>query len=326
MAFNAYVTVDELVSDSVLDVDSATDATRLLRIIEAVSVQIDRYVKRHFYSFTDTKLLDGPDIFRDTDFFPDDFVFINYRLTKNRTLRGSIFRALNIDDLVVLTGLGIEFDTDRNGTFDTVLSSVTPDFFLIPNNGDPANPENQESRPFTQIVMNTDFGGVTRIPFGKRVVRITGRWGYWEHLELTSLLTDGAIPDAVATTITIDSNSPSIIERGHTILIESEQMYVSATPSGTTLTVRRGLNGTTAVTHPDDRPINLYLYPDPVREATILQTGRLWSRKDTAFSTMVGLPETGQMSVERRGLDMDVKQLLTFYRNRGRAGHRMLVI
>ena len=50
MAFYAYVTVDELVSDSVLDVDNAADAIRLLRLIEAVSVQIDRYLKRHFYS------------------------------------------------------------------------------------------------------------------------------------------------------------------------------------------------------------------------------------------------------------------------------------
>lgn len=331
MAFNAYITVDELVSTSVLDIQNAEDAIRLLRLIEAVSLQLDRFTKRHFYSFEDTKFFDGPDIFRDSNFFPDDFVFINQRLTRNRILRNSRFRVLQIDDLIALSGLGIEFDTQRSGVFDTALSEVIPDFFLLPHNGDPANADNQESRPFTQVFMNTDFGEVTRIPFGKRVVRITGKWGYWEHLEPTALLTNGAIVDATVTTITIDSNPvtpPALraIRRGHTILIDLEQMYVEDTPTDTTLLVRRGLNNTTPASHLDDSVISKYLYPDAIREATILQTGRLWGRKDTAFSTMIGLPGTGQMEIERLGIDADVQQLVQFYRKRERETRRMLVL
>lgn len=327
MAFNAYVTVDELVSNAVLDIESAADAIRLLRLIEAVSLQVDEFVKRHFYALEDTKFFDGPDIFRDSNFFPDDFVFINQRLTRNRILRNSRFRVLQIDDLIALSGLGIEFDTQRSGVFDTALSEVTPDFFLLPHNGDPTNSNKQESRPFTQVFMNTDFGEVTRIPFGKRVVRITGRWGFWEHIEPTNLLTDGAIADATVTTITIDSNPvPRTIGRGNTILIDTEQMYVESIPTDTTLRVRRGLNNTTAAAHADDAVISLYLYPDPVREATILQTSRLWGRKDTGFSTMIGLPETGQMMVERDGLDADVRQLLQSYRKRERERRRMAIL
>ena len=50
--------------------------------------------------------------------------------------------------------------------------------------------------------------------------------------------------------------------------------------SGNVLTVERGLNGTTAVTHADGSDLMVMGYPAAVSEATLLIAGRLFSRKD----------------------------------------------
>ena len=99
---------------------------------------------------------------------------------------------------------------------------------------------------------------------------------------------------------------------GETILIESEQLYISAI-STNDLTVERGVNGTTAAAHNDVTDISVYRYPEEVVEACLLQTSRLWKRKDSGFSDSVGLPQTGSFKVYR-GLDPDVRHLLSPYR------------
>ena len=50
-----------------------------------------------------------------------------------------------------------------------------------------------------------------------------------------------------------------------------------------------------------------------VAEACLLQTSRLWKRKDSGFADSVGLPQTGTFKVYR-GLDPDVRHLLSPYR------------
>ena len=80
-----------------------------------------------------------------------------------------------------------------------------------------------------------------------------------------------------------------------------------------TLTVVRGVNGTTAASHSGGAAIDIYEYPGPIVEATIFQTGRLWRRKDSAFSSATGFPETGRANVSNR-LDPDVMLLLGQYR------------
>ena len=119
-----------------------------------------------------------------------------------------------------------------------------------------------------------------------------------------------AIADAATTSVTVSSRTD--VEAGHTILIDSEQMYVQSYSSNT-LTVVRAVNGTAAASHGAASPIDIYEYPGPIVEAAIIQTARLWRRKDSAFSGSAGFPETGQVRVAS-GLDPDVRFLLGLIR------------
>ncbi|MCH8897292.1 MAG: hypothetical protein IIC33_03250 [Chloroflexi bacterium] len=62
---------------------------------------------------------------------------------------------------------------------------------------------------------------------------------------------------------------------GQSLLIESEQLYVTAITAND-LTVERGINGTLAVVHPDGADVSLYRYPGSVLEACLLLASRLW--------------------------------------------------
>lgn len=52
--------------------------------------------------------------------------------------------------------------------------------------------------------------------------------------------------------------------------------------------------------------------PEPIHEAAIIQTCRLYKRKDSAFQDVVGTPELGTFNVYK-ALDPDVKQMLKQY-------------
>ncbi len=116
-----------------------------------------------------------------------------------------------------------------------------------------------------------------------------------------------AAPGFDAGEIEVDVASGAALAVGQTILVESEQMYITAI-STNTLTVRRGVNGTTAAAHATDTDVYVCLYPDCVREATIIQTSRLWRRSDAPFG-VTGSGEFGQGSLIAR-IDPDVKLLL----------------
>ena len=64
------------------------------------------------------------------------------------------------------------------------------------------------------------------------------------------------------------------VEAGHTVLIDSEQLFVRSY-AGNTLTVDRGVNGTAASAHGAGSAIDVYEYPGPVAEATIILAARL---------------------------------------------------
>ena len=123
-------------------------------------------------------------------------------------------------------------------------------------------------------------------------------------------INEGSGCSATDTTLTVTDGSKFAV--GQTILIGSEQLYITAI-STNDLTVVRGVNGTTPASHAHNSDISIYRYSRPVVEACLMQTFRLWKRKDSGFASTVGLPQTGVFGVFR-GLDPDVKQLLSAYR------------
>lgn len=138
----------------------------------------------------------------------------------------------------------------------------------------------------------------------RKAVEVAGKWGYEETTQASSATVNGNHSAAVTTLAVSDGTQ---LSAGDTLLIESEQVYVSAV-SGNNLTVRRGVNGTTAASHSDGTAIAAVTYPPAVREACLLQAARRWMRRDPAFATVNGLP--GAQDARVAGIDPDVLALL----------------
>ena len=275
---NAYVSLNTLKSSGVLNI-SGTGVDKRLRVLaENVSRMADRYCNRHFYVLSATRKFDGA---------------------------GTL--GLLVPDLISVDSSGLKTDDDKDRTFETTWSAT--DYLLLPSNADPTTAGNPQSRPYVGVEADVDAGTKSTFPAGREAVQIAGQWGWWRHLKRATE-TANAIADATTTSVTVSSRSD--VEAGHTLLIDSEQLYVRSY-SGNTLTVLRGVNGTTAAAHSGGAAIDIYEYPGPIIEATIIQTSRLWARKDSSFANVTGFPDTGQMKVSHR-LDPDLTLLLGQYR------------
>lgn len=246
----------------------------LLELLNATSRQIDRFCNRKFYVLYGTKYFDGSS------------------------------DPLNIDDLLSIDTSGFDLDEDADATYSSAVA--TTDYYLYPYNEFP--------KTKVKISPNGDYGGFAGGI--KKGVRIVGNWGYGEsatpYSDSEDEVEDTGGITATATSITVadaDNFSP-----GQTILIESEQCYISAyDTTGNTITVTRAVNGTTGATHAKDKTIYIYVYPGDISEACLIQTMRWWKRKDTAFADVIGVPELGAITAFK-GLDPDVKLILNGYR------------
>ena len=254
---NSYVTVDLLKSSSVLDITGSGDDARLRGVLENVSRQIDRYCNRHFYAASLTKKFDG-----------------------------SGTQRLLVPDLISIDSSGLKTDDNKDRMFESTWA--TTDYLLLPSNADPTTAGNPQSRPYTVAEVDTDAGTKADWPAGRQTVQIAGQWGWWRHLKRAS----ETATVANSTTTTLTASAATDVEVGHSLLLESEQVYVTAI-SGTTYTITRGVNGTTAASHSGGTAIDIYEYPGPIIEAVIIQAARLWRRKDATFASPVGFPETG---------------------------------
>ena len=132
--------------------------------------------------------------------------------------------------LLSVTTLKTDLDGDR--TYETTWA--TTDYDLLPLNA--AN----EEKPFWEIAKAPN--GVQSFPIKVRGVEIVGKWGYFEDLVRVTSLLDGA-PTAAALTVVVDNEAD--FEVLQTILVDSEQMYITAvsTDSSHTLTVERESTG-----------------------------------------------------------------------------------
>lgn len=203
---------------------------------------------------------------------------------------------LDIDDLLAVTTL--KTDTDDDYSYDE--SWATTDYALWPFNAV------VDGQPYTRVLTKPNG---TRVfsPLSDQSVQIVGRWGYNRTLERISSLLNGALT-STATSMTIDSGPD--LEELDTLLIDSEQIYVTAV-QGNTITIVRGVNGTTGASHLDNAVIDRYKYPATIVKACRLQATRLFMR-DKAPLGVLGGPDTGYVRMKSE-LDPDVLQLLGDY-------------
>lgn len=172
------------------------------------------------------------------------------------------------EDLASITTLLV--DDDANGTYELTLVENT-DFWVERENDLDTN------TPITLLRLNPDATTIQIYswPTRKRAIKLTGLWGYSYELEDTTIDTAEAL-DTSETDVTVSATAASLIFPGDTIVIDSEQMAVTAVAS-VTLTVVRAINGTTAAAHDTAASVYVRRYPRDVERAVAADAGRmLW--------------------------------------------------
>ena len=228
-----------------LGITGTSDDTKLLFYLEAASRIIDSETNRHFYIESETRYFDGAS-------------------------------PLPIDDLLSITT--IKIDEDGDGTFESTLT-VTTDYLLYPLNKYP--------KTEIKLAISSGYGS-----FGnaKKGCEIDGLFGYGDGLSATPYIDSGdeveddggisAVDDLIDVT-DADNLSP-----GQTVLIESEQCYISGfDTSGNTITVTRGVNGTTAATHAKDTTIYIYDYPKDIEQSCLSLAEKLFVIRGKGFQS-----------------------------------------
>lgn len=274
---NAYIDLAQVKSVAGLNLGTGTAYDTRLRVIaEAISRQLDSFCNRRFYYSVDTRQFDGNG---DSSLILPDVISIGT----------------------------ISEDTNSDGTFETDWAAT--DFILYPRNASPTSRDS--GRPYTEIHVST-LSNSTQDTFltGQSNYRIIGTWGYWKVSRSSGLT--GSLTDATGTSLVLSGSATSVVEIGHTVLVNDEQVYVTST-TGTSATVVRAVNGTTGTAHLA-QAVSIIEYPQPVTEACFIQLSRLWKRKDSGYANQIGIAETGQMITWRGGLDPDSTLLLRPYR------------
>jgi len=194
-----------------------------------------------------------------------------YTETATKTFDGHASTLVHLpDDLISITTL--KTDSEADGTYDGETWTANTDYILYPEN----------SYPKWGIMVpswgNYSFGSAPSY------IRIAGVWGYGDGTSnpwATTAVT-GTVGTTSGTTLTISVSAG--IEAGTTIKCGTEQMYVSAV-SGTSATVTRGVNGTTAAIQAA-AVISTAKYPTLVKEATLMLARNQYQRDSGSMESL----------------------------------------
>lgn len=279
----AYVSRD--VIKSALGITTTTDDARIRAALEAVARSIDDACDRTFRIRSATRYYSAGGEGAQFRVNPGDRDFADAR-------------RITIDDLTAIVSLKVDQDGDQ--TYETTWAAA--DYNLLPYNA----PDNLAPYQAIERTLNGAQSFPVAIPRG---IEVVGSWGYFQELAVSASVVGAAGINASATTLPVTTGTN--FETLQTILVESEQMYVTAI-SGNNLTVERGVNGTTAAAHVSGVAISVYRYPAPIVAAATIQTMRIFKRNDAPFG-VTGASDFGQSAVIAR-IDPDVKQLLQTYR------------
>ena len=154
------------------------------------------------------------------------------------------------------------------------------DYVLHPSNADP---ESAWGRPFSRVAADPR-GSRPRFTTGRCRVRIEGLWGYRLHVARPGLELDGG-GSALRESTTLEVVDGSLAAGGQTLQVEAEQVFVRGV-SGNSLTVVRGVNGTSAAAHPGSTALGVHVYPAGAVEATLVLAGHTWKGKDAAYGSL----------------------------------------
>ena len=290
---NVYANLTDIVDSGGIGNDFRGPETdlRIMRLAEAVSRQIDNHANRYFYTRKDTLLMEAFD--RRRIILPEDLVQV-FKLEEDVSWDETWSYTWRRDEYVFFP-----YNARPMGS---------PDF---------AKPyQILEPRPIPSRVLL----------YGRIRYRLEGEWGYSRCLEPLTGVTitladattrrgvialDGITEHGIAVGDTLFLNRPANPDANPPVTANEEQVYVTATEAAR-LTLTRGANEFTAdaFTGTPHRVV----YPSGVREACVMQTARLYSRRISGFTSDVGFGDAGQFRPVL-GLDKDVQEMLSPYRN-----------
>ena len=164
------------------------------------------------------------------------------------TPRGALYLG---DDLLSVTSI-----TDDGGAL------TATSYFLYPLN----------RPPYRRVELLATSDTWTFTDSRQQAIIIVGTWGYSASYDDTGATLNSALSSTTAATFT--ASDGSLIEVGWSLLIDSEQLFVTGVSSNT-VTVQRGNNGTTAATHSTGATIYRYVPEPDVTEAVVLLAA-LW--------------------------------------------------
>lgn len=170
-----------------------------------------------------------------------------------------------VRDLLSISSMTEDIDGDYDYTDQTWVEGT--DFLLTPHNEFP------KTAIEPTVLTGKLFYGV------RKGLKIVGDFGYGDGESATPTRSTGATlaEDVNASVTSFDVSDGTLIQIGQTLLIGSERMYVEAIATDT-VTVIRGVNGSTAATHASGDVISRYLFPSDVEEACISIAMRLLNR------------------------------------------------
>jgi len=254
-----------------------SDAGAIRRILEASSRRIDDYcgggtfgpvTQTRYYDIGSGSLRDSPQYSTSAD-------------------QGGLSSTVGTVGVIPLDGWMVSSTTvtaygatDR-ATSETLTEGYGNDFFLMPYNFNPK----------TILKLNEDTA--KSLDAGQQSLSIVAEWGYTANT--LSVTTSDAIGSTTATSVSV--SSATNLGPAQTILIDSEQLYITAI-SGNTLTVERGVNGTTAATHSGGASLYRYDYPELVVQACLDLSKIVFRDRDLGTATSIGSGDAAITSAE----------------------------
>ncbi|HVO43306.1 MAG TPA: hypothetical protein VMT34_11815 [Aggregatilineales bacterium] len=255
-ALKAYATLAQLRARNQVASGDTSDDMRYLAKLRAASAAIDRYTLRSFQPVVETRKFDWIDAGRLT------------------------FRS---QELLSLTSV-----IDGSGR------TIDPTAIVLQGGA------NDATGPYYGFILDPSKAYLLFLTTPVRAIVISGMWGYhddWANAfhDSGDTVQDASL-SASATTITVTNTAGTDtwaltprFSAGQMIQIDSEWLAVLATAS-TTLTVVRGINGTTAAVHAQTTKISVYAPPADINEACARWAAFLLAQDDTDFTHSVTVP------------------------------------